>query len=149
MSPVTFDSDLLTEQVAEGIRVAIARRQMSGREVARRIGKSQNWMTLRTTGSQSPTLSDISLIADALGMTPGELMGFGSPALANPEAHDVDEVLSDKNLPREARDAVLGLLGQAVALAYMAMPKRRALPPAPKEPKMTERQSLPRPRRAR
>lgn len=139
MSPVVHDNTALTERLADNLRVALMRRSISGRELARRLGVSHTWVNVRATGAVSPTLDDVSAMADALDMSPAELLGFGQPVLVNPEAQDVDEVLSEKRLPRPARDAVLSLVGQAVALAYMSIPKRRALPPA--EPQMTTKKA--------
>lgn len=129
MSPVAIDTDPLTRQVAEGIRVALAIRHHSERELARRLGKSQNWMNLRTTGGQSPTLSDICIIAEALDMSPAELMGFGG--LVRSESREVDEIIQNKDHeydPRNVR-AFLAGLGMLVGGMYATVrPKRRVLP---------------------
>jgi len=56
----------LTEQVAEEIRALLARRRISGRELARRIGASYSWVNFRLTGAQPLTLDDLDRIAAVL-----------------------------------------------------------------------------------
>lgn len=147
MSPVTFDKDRLTAKVAENIKMARIRRGLSGRELAERIGEdgvSHTWVSNRETGDVSCTLRDITALAEALDVPEAELLGFEQRDLARPELRDLNEQLLDPRLPRAALDIVLGLVGQAVAVAIMATPRRRALPPAPKEPQMTTRKTTPR-----
>jgi transcriptional regulator with XRE-family HTH domain len=140
MSPLTYDKDRLTAKVAENIRMVRIRRDLSGRELAELIGGvSHTWVSNRETGDVSCSLRDITALAEALQVSEAELLGFEEQALVRSEVRDLDEALRDPRLPRAALDIVLGLVGQAVAVALMATPRRRALPPAPKEPKMTER----------
>lgn len=124
MAPVVHDNTALTERMADNLRVALMRRSISGRELSRRMGVSHTWVNVRATGQVSPTLDDVSTIADALDVDPGELLGFGKPALVNREAQHVDEVLSHPGLPLKARESVLRLVGEAVALGYMVMSRR-------------------------
>jgi len=150
MSPVTIDTDPLTRHVAEAIRVALTRRQISGRELARRLDKSQNWMNLRTTGGQSPTLSDIHIIAEALDMSPAELMGFEQSPIVCSEAREVDDIILNKEGEYEEHnvEAFQSGLGMLIGGMYAtARPARRRLPPAPKEPQMTTRKVTPRSKR--
>ncbi len=56
----------LTELVAEEIRALLARRRMSGRELARQLGTSPSWVNFRLTGAQSIDLNDLQRIADVL-----------------------------------------------------------------------------------
>lgn len=145
MSPVTYDKDRLTARVAENIKMARIRRDLSGRELAELIGDdgvSHTWVSNRETGDVSCTMRDISALAKALRVSEAELLGYEE--LARPELHDLNRELRDPRLPRAALDIVLGLVGQAVAVAIMATPRRRALPPAPKEPQMTTKKTAPR-----
>lgn len=143
MSPVTYDKDRLTTRVAENIKMARIRRGLSGRELAELIGDdgvSHTWVSNRETGDVSCTLRDISALARALRVSEAELLGFED--FARPEFHDLNQAVKHPRLPRPALDIVLGLVGQAVAVAIMATPRR--LPPAPKEPQMTTRKATPR-----
>jgi len=56
----------LTELVAEEIRALLARRRISGRELARRMGASYSWVNFRLTGAQPIDLNDLQRIADVL-----------------------------------------------------------------------------------
>ena len=56
----------MSDRVAEEVRVMLARRRMSGRELARKLEVSPNWVSLRTSGSQPIDLNDLERIADAL-----------------------------------------------------------------------------------
>jgi transcriptional regulator with XRE-family HTH domain len=58
----------LSDQVAEEIRVALARQRISGRELARKLEVSPNWVSLRITGAQAIALNDLEKIAAALGV---------------------------------------------------------------------------------
>lgn len=58
----------LTEQAAEEIRALLARRRVSGRELARRMGASHSWVNFRLTGAQPITLDDLQRFAEALGV---------------------------------------------------------------------------------
>jgi len=106
-------------------------------------------MNLRTTGGQSPTLSDIHIIAEALDMSPAELMGFEQSPIVCSEAREVDDIILNKEGEYERRniEAFLSGLGMLIGGMYAtARPARRRLPPAPKEPQMTTRKVTPRKR---
>jgi len=64
----------LSEQVAEEIRVLLARRRMSQAELARRLDTSGAWLNYRLTGKQPIDLNDLDRIAAALGVKPAELL---------------------------------------------------------------------------
>jgi transcriptional regulator with XRE-family HTH domain len=64
----------LSEHVAEEVRALLARRRMSGRELARRLHVSPNWVSLRTTGAQPINMDDLERIADVLDIEPAELL---------------------------------------------------------------------------
>lgn len=59
-------TDSLSVKVAEEIRALLARRRVSGRELARRLDVSPNWVSLRITGAQKIDLDDLERIATAL-----------------------------------------------------------------------------------
>lgn len=56
----------LSALVAEEIRALMARRRMSGRQLAAQLGVSPSWVSYRLTGTQPIDINDMSLIAKAL-----------------------------------------------------------------------------------
>jgi transcriptional regulator with XRE-family HTH domain len=56
----------LTELVATEIRVAMARADMKPAELARAIGRTDQWLSVRLRGKQTITIGDLALIARAL-----------------------------------------------------------------------------------
>jgi transcriptional regulator with XRE-family HTH domain len=56
------------------IKVAMVRAGVTGRELARRLGTSQTWVSTRLNGVTPLDLDDMQRIADALGVTIVELM---------------------------------------------------------------------------
>ena len=63
----------LTQRVAEEIRVVLARRQMRQSQLARQMGVTEQWLSVRLRGVQPIDLNDLERIADALGVHPFEL----------------------------------------------------------------------------
>jgi transcriptional regulator with XRE-family HTH domain len=68
------NSETLSAQVAEEIRAMLARRRVSGRELARRLAVSSPWVSNRLTGHQEIGLNDLERIADALDVEVAELL---------------------------------------------------------------------------
>lgn len=130
MSPVTYDKDRLTEQVAENIKVARIRRGLSGRQLAERLGVSHTWISVRETGSLSCSLRDVAALADALGMSDAELLGYDQQTLIRSEAREVDDIIRNEDREYDPRhvEAFLGGLGMLVAGMYASVRRRRALP---------------------
>src|SRR5690606_30195369 len=56
----------MSGRVAEEIRALLARRRMSGRELARQLGVSPSWVSYRLTGTQPIDLNDLDAIARVL-----------------------------------------------------------------------------------
>jgi transcriptional regulator with XRE-family HTH domain len=67
-------SDTLSLRVAEEIRAMLGRKRVTGRELARRLGVSQPWVSQRLTGHMDISLNDLQRIADALGLDFAELL---------------------------------------------------------------------------
>jgi len=63
----------LREHVAEEIRVILARRKMSGAELARRTGIKQSTMSRRMTGETAFDMDDLEAISAVLGIEVGDL----------------------------------------------------------------------------
>jgi transcriptional regulator with XRE-family HTH domain len=58
----------LTQLVAMEIRVAMTRSDVRQSELARRIGKTEQWLSVRLRGKQPIDLNDLALIGDGLGI---------------------------------------------------------------------------------
>lgn len=63
----------LSTQVAEEIRALLARRRISGRQLAEATGMSQSAISARLTGTTAIDLDDLQRIAAALGVEPFDL----------------------------------------------------------------------------
>lgn len=66
MSTDVQHSGSLSDRVAEEIRALLARKRMTGRELARRLGVSPSWISYRLTGTQPIDFNDAARIAEAL-----------------------------------------------------------------------------------
>ncbi|HEY0697216.1 MAG TPA: helix-turn-helix transcriptional regulator [Micromonospora sp.] len=56
----------LSDLVAEEIRAMMARKRISGRQLAQKLGVSPSWVSYRLTGVQPIDLNDLQRIAHAL-----------------------------------------------------------------------------------
>lgn len=63
-----------TVAVAEELRAQMARKRVTGRELARRLHVSAQWISQRTRAAVPLNTSEIELIADALGISVGDLL---------------------------------------------------------------------------
>lgn len=63
-----------SQAAAANLRAALARRRMSGRELARQLDKPPMWVHRRLAGEQAITIDDLTLIAGVLGITPASLL---------------------------------------------------------------------------
>ncbi len=57
-----------TQSLAAELRAELARQRLSQRELAKRLGTSQAWVSRRLVGEVEPTPEEISQIAGALGV---------------------------------------------------------------------------------
>ncbi len=67
-------SATLSELVAEEVRALMARRRMSGRQLATTLGVSPSWVSYRLTGVQPIDVNDMHLMAGALGVEVHDLL---------------------------------------------------------------------------
>jgi transcriptional regulator with XRE-family HTH domain len=67
-------------QVAEEVRAWLARRRISGAELARRIGRSQTFVAKRLDGRQAFDIDDLEMVANVLGIAPEQLITSASRA---------------------------------------------------------------------
>jgi transcriptional regulator with XRE-family HTH domain len=66
MTQPTGRTATLTQLVADEIRVAMTRRRMSGRDLAKKLNVSPSWVSYRLSGRQPIDLNDLFRIARAL-----------------------------------------------------------------------------------
>jgi transcriptional regulator with XRE-family HTH domain len=64
----------LSELVAEEVRAYMGRKRMSQAQLARGVGKTEMWVSLRLRGRQAIDLNDLMAIADVLGIDASELL---------------------------------------------------------------------------
>lgn len=64
----------LSDHVAEELRALLARRRMSGRDLAKRLGTSPSWVSYRLTGTTEIGLTDLERIAAELGVEVADLL---------------------------------------------------------------------------
>jgi transcriptional regulator with XRE-family HTH domain len=64
----------LSAQVAEEIRALLARRRISGRQLANQLGVSPTWVSNRLTGAQTIDLNDLESMARILGVDVPDLL---------------------------------------------------------------------------
>lgn len=69
------ESGWFTTAVAEELRAHMARKRISGRELARRLHVSAQWISQRTRGAVPLSTDDIERISAVLGITPMQLIG--------------------------------------------------------------------------
>lgn len=69
------DSGGLRAQVAEEVRVLLARRRISGVQLARRLGMSQGYLSRRLNGVQPFDMDDLEKIANGLDVPVSILFG--------------------------------------------------------------------------
>lgn len=71
----------LSERTAGEIRAEMGRRQMSGRKLAQKMGRSPNWVSLKTSGASDLNLEDVEKICAALEIDPVDLIRRASVTL--------------------------------------------------------------------
>ncbi len=78
--------------VACEVRAELARRKMSGRELARRIAKSAVYVNRRISGEVEFSESDIRSIAAVLGVTAAKLLGETTEPASARRSNDAEAV---------------------------------------------------------
>lgn len=74
----TESTGQLRDQVAEEVRVWLARRKMSGAELARRLGRSQTFIAKRLDGRQAFDVDDLEQVGHILGVSAADLISRSS-----------------------------------------------------------------------
>lgn len=93
-----------TAAVAAELRAHMARQRVSGREVARRLHVSAQWISLRTKGASPLSTDEIERICDVLGITPQQLLA-GAFASTNRVANGI----ANAEYPPDSPDTVTTL----------------------------------------
>ena len=90
------------EQVAAELRAHLARRRMSGRRLAKLLGESQTWVSRRLAGQVPLDTDDLEKIAEALDLTPMELLA-GVPFVPTVHRRPVTDRVTGAVTPRNTR----------------------------------------------
>ena len=81
----------MRQRVAEEIRALLARRSMSGSELARRVGVTQPYMSRRLTGEIAFDVDDLQAIAEVLDVQPSDLLAaVGTATIREPTSRRRD-----------------------------------------------------------
>lgn len=64
-------SESLAEYVAGQLNAGMGRKRLSAMELARRMGKSDDWVGRRRNGDTAISMDELELFADALGLSIG------------------------------------------------------------------------------
>jgi len=117
----TYRSIRLTDLVAGEIRVWLARRGMTARELARRLQVSPSWISYRLNSTQAIDLNDLESIAAELDVTPADLMGL-DPGTVPERLRKVVAYLNDEAVADENKDLLLRIIDRGL-LTVSAMPE--------------------------
>lgn len=119
----------LTEKAAEEIRVALARRRMSARELARRLQVSPPWVNDRLNGEKDITLNDLEVISIELDVPIRQLLGIPGADVAE-ELMEVQVILDDEDIPQAYRDFLLKIQRRVVPM-WRDIPRPDETPAVP------------------
>lgn len=121
----------LTQLVADEIRVAMTRRRISGRDLAKKLNVSPSWISYRLSGRQPIDLNDLFRIARALGVGLYDLLP--SPEVISQAAEPSDTVaylalaerLTITDRPRDNRPSARPGAVPTTRTAYLSRGGRR------------------------
>lgn len=120
----------LSESVAEEIRAALARKRVTGRELARRLQVSSPWVSQRLTGATEIGLNDLQRIANAIDVDLYDLLPARTRTGGGGSSGDLITVRSatpnGRSVPRQTdkRELVESRYGRAMSLATGGRPQR-------------------------
>lgn len=89
----------LNAAVTAEIRAELARRRWSQVDLANRLGEDQMWLSRRLRGTKPLSLTEFEAIAEALSITPAELVGRAVRGMAQTTA----EYFAQTIRPRDTR----------------------------------------------
>lgn len=110
----------MSDRVAEEVRAQLARKRITGRELARRLNVSHSWVNYRLTGTQEIGLNDLERIAAALGVDVAELLPLG------PRSQTTGRSFAPAERPRDNRPK--GRASSGESTAGIRRPRRIANP---------------------
>jgi transcriptional regulator with XRE-family HTH domain len=130
----------LSELVAEEVRAYMGRKRMSQAQLARGVGKTEMWVSLRLRGRQAIDLNDLMAIADVLGIDASELLtrDVVAKAKANEDGKGVSRDFD--HAPADAAVTIgQGSVGIAKRVTGVGKPRRSPKPfsqpkPGPNHP---------------
>jgi transcriptional regulator with XRE-family HTH domain len=127
----------LSELVAEEVRAYMGRKRMSQAQLARGVGKTEMWVSLRLRGRQAIDLNDLMAIADVLGIDASELLTRDVVAKAKVS----EEVRRDFDQAPAERPVTVGQgsVGMANRVVQVRQPRKTPRPfsqpkPGPNRP---------------
>ena len=91
---------IFTAAVAEELRVQMARKRITGRELSRRLHVSAQWISQRTRGVVPMNTDDIEMIAAALGISVLELLSDAGRRVAEATPADQGSGVTGTYTPR-------------------------------------------------
>lgn len=98
MSIDVTQSSKASGRIAAEIRAHMGRQKMSGRELARRLDRSPNWVSLKVGGLQRIDVDDLEAIAEVLGVKMVDLLPSDQRTPTRWQAQS--ETVSRPNRPR-------------------------------------------------
>lgn len=103
----------LSARIAAEIRAEMARQRLSGRQIAEKVGRSPNWVSLKTSGAHRLDFDDAEVFAGVLGLSLLELLRRAQAPSAPTHAYD---------------EAVESLAPEPVLVGAAPAPRRPASP---------------------
>jgi transcriptional regulator with XRE-family HTH domain len=116
----------LSQMVAEEIRALMARRRMSGRQLAVELGVSPSWVSYRLTGAQPIDVNDLMLISRALGVGVHDLLP--PPNLAATARTGHSRLAGTSERGGDLNASLRQLARSEITLPPIGAPKRHPVP---------------------
>lgn len=113
----------LSKLVGKQIKLQLFLKEMSGRDLAGKLGVSPSWVSYRTSGKQEIGLDDLMAIANVLGVDLDQLLTEDVIA----KAKDSTEEGANQDFDLAPADATA-----TVGHSFVGMPKGVSRPPKPK-----------------
>jgi transcriptional regulator with XRE-family HTH domain len=102
VTPAVTQTPSLTELVAEEIRALMARRRVKQSDLARALGKSEQWVSVRLRAVQPIDLNDLQGIAGVLNVEIADLLPAAGRITAGPRVVGGNRPEANSRNPRTA-----------------------------------------------
>jgi transcriptional regulator with XRE-family HTH domain len=122
----------LSELVAEEVRAQMGRKRMSQAQLARGVGKTEMWVSLRLRGRQAIDLNDLMAIATVLGVDASELVTPDVVAKAKDTERGANR---DFEFAPAERAVTVGQASVALTTRVSRTPRRKPAPRPFSQPK--------------